>query len=311
MLEDLRIFLEVAQAGNLSKVAQARAIAVSSVARKIDALEISLTTKLFHRTSRAIILTDAGERFLPHAKSMIAELDDAKDELSALRADPRGLLSVTAPAAFGRRYLTPAITSFLKQYPLMEIDLELSDQVIDLSAQRLDVAIRIGTLPDSDLIATRLAPLNRLACASPDYLERCGVPRSPLELIEHNCLKKLSRHLPYEWNFPGTHQNKAIPVKGSFRSDDVEALLQAAVAGMGVIHLASFIVSDMVADGKLRILFESECANIQKASQKSNAGIHAVRLPGRSHAAKAQMFINHLRQEFGSPPIWDRALGLA
>ncbi|MFZ6847348.1 LysR family transcriptional regulator [Undibacterium sp. RuRC25W] len=310
MLDDLRIFLEVSQTGNLSKVAQARGIAVSSVARKIDSLEASLATKLFHRTSRAIILTDAGERFLPHAKSMISELDDAKDELSALRADPRGLLSVTAPAAFGRRYLTPAVSSFLKQYPLMEIDLHLSDQVIDLAAQRLDVAIRIGTLPDSDLIATRLAPLNRLACASPEYLSRHGTPQTPLDLLKHNCLKKTTRHLPYEWLFAGANQNKGIPVKGSFRSDDVEALMQAAVAGMGVIHLASFIVSDMVAAGKLRILFENDIANIQKASQKSEAGIHAVRLPGRSHAAKAQLFINHLKQEFGQPPVWDQALGL-
>jgi len=311
MLDDLRIFLEVSQTGNLSKVAQQRGIAVSSVARKIDALEASLATKLFHRTSRAIILTDAGERFLPRAKSMISELDDAKDELSALRADPRGLLSVTAPAAFGRRYLTPAVSSFLKQYPLMEIDLHLSDQVIDLAEQRLDVALRIGTLPDSDLIATKLAPLNRLACASPAYLERHGIPETPLDLVHHNCLKKTTRHLPYEWFFNGFNQNKALAVKGSFRSDDVEALMQAAVAGMGVIHLASFIVSDMVAAGKLKILFESELPAIQKAAHKSNAGIHAVRLPGRSHAAKAQLFINHLRQEFGTPPIWDRALGFA
>ena len=308
MLDDLRIFLDVAQAGNLSKVAHARGIAVSSVARKIDALEASLTTKLLHRTSRAIILTDAGERFLPHAKNIIAELEDAKDELSSLRADPRGLLSITAPAAFGRRYLTPAIASFLKQYPLMEIDLHLSDQVIDLSAQRLDIAIRIGTLPDSDLIATRLAPLNRLACASPEYLQLHGKPLTPLELLEHNCLRKINRHLPYEWIFSGVNQTKALAVKGSFRSDDIEALLQAAIAGMGVIHLASFIVSDMIANGKLCVLFETELSSLQKPSQKSDSGIHAVRLPGRSHEAKAQLFINHLRQEFGTPPIWDRVL---
>jgi DNA-binding transcriptional LysR family regulator len=301
MLDELRTFLEVAAAGNLSKVAQARDIAVSSVSRKIDALEANLGAKLFHRTSRAIILTDAGEQFLPTARSIIAELDDAKTAISALRSDPRGLLTVTAPAAFGRRYVAPAIATFLNKYPLMEIELFLSDQVIDLSAQRIDVAVRIGTLPDSDLIATHLAPMLRLACVAPDYIERHGRPESPADLLRHNCLKKISHPLPGEWNFPGVNQNRPLPVKGSFRSDDLEALLQAAVEGVGIIHLASWLVADMLAAGKLIMLFDVEQSN----SQKNAAAIHAVRMPGRSHAAKAQLFIAHLRQEFGEPARWD------
>jgi len=304
MLDELRTFLDVAQAGNLSKVANSRDIAVSSVSRKIDALEASMGAKLFHRTSRAIILTDAGEQFLPRARSIIAELDDAKDAISALRSDPRGLLTVAAPAAFGRRFVAPAIASFLNQYPLMEIDLHLSDRVIDLSEQRIDVAVRIGTLPDSDLIATRLAPMHRLACASPEYIERHGRPASPTELIQHNCLKKVSHPLPSEWNFPGLNQNKALPVKGTFRSDDIEALLQAALAGVGIVHLASWLVSDMLVEGKLVLLFDPDLTN----AQKSASAIHAVRMPGRSHAAKAQLFIAHLRSEFGEPTYWDRAL---
>ncbi len=301
MLDEIRTFLEVAKIGNLSKVANARDIAVSSVSRKIDALEASLGTKLFNRTSRSIVLTDAGEQFLPHARNMVAELDDAKDAISSLRADPRGLLTVTAPAAFGRRYIAPAIASFLNKYPLMEIDLHLSDQVIDLNAQRVDVAIRIGTLPDSDLIATRLAPMNRLACASPGYILRHGKPDSPAELADHNCLKKMSRPLPSEWNFPGFNQNKPLPVKGTFRSDDIDALLQAAVAGVGIIHLASWLVSDMLLEGKLISLFAPHISN----AEKNASAIHAVRMPGRSHAAKAQLFITHLRDLIGDPPFWD------
>jgi len=305
MLDDLRTFIEVAHTGSLSKVANSREIAVSSVSRKIDALEASLGAKLFTRTSRAITLTDAGEQFLPRARSIIEELDDAKDAISALRSDPRGLLSVTAPSSFGRRYVAPAVATFLKQYPLMEIDLHLSDHIIDLSAQRIDIAIRMGTLPDSNLVATQLAPFHRLACASPSYIERHGQPDAPADLTKHNCLTMISRPMPPDWwRFPGTNQNKAVPVRGTFRSDDTEALLQAAAAGVGIIHLASWLVSDMLVTGKLLPLFESN----KLVTQKSLSSIHAVRMPGRSHAAKAQLFISHLRNEFGDPVCWDRVL---
>ena len=305
MLDDLRTFLDVALLGNLSKVANSRDIAVSSVSRKIDALEADLGTKLFHRTSRAIILTDAGEQFLPRARSIVAELDDAKDAIADLRADPRGLLSVAAPASFGQRIVTPAVATFLTKYPLMEIEMHLSDHVIDLSTQRIDVAIRIGTLPDSDLVATRLAPLRRLACASPDYIRRHGLPQSPEQLIQHNCLTTTSRpRLSNLWCFAGVNQGKPVPIKGSFRTDDLEALVQAAVAGIGVVHLASFLVSELIVAGKLVRLFDPATST----PTKSAPGVHAVRLPGRSHAAKAQLFIAHLRSEFGNPPYWERVL---
>jgi DNA-binding transcriptional LysR family regulator len=305
MLDDLRIFLAVAEAGSLSKAAKARDIAVSSVSRKIDALEAGLGVKLLRRSSRVVMLTDAGEQFLPRARNILAELDDAKDAISALHADPRGLLTVTAPSSFGRRHVTPAVNCFLKRYPLMEIDLHLSDHVIDLSAQRVDVAIRIGTLPDSDLVATRLAPLQRLACASPAYIERCGWPASPDDLLQHNCLTMATKPAPVDWwCFAGVNRNKALPVRGTLRTDDTDSLLQAAVAGVGIVHLASWLVSEMIAGGRLLPLFAA--ANL--AATKSPSAIHAVRMPGRSHAAKAQLFIGHLRDEFGEPAYWDRAL---
>lgn len=305
MLDDLRTFLAVVEAASLTKVAKAHDIAVSSVSRKIDALEAGLGVKLLRRTSRVIMLTDAGEQFLPRARNIVAELDDAKDAISALRADPRGLLTVAAPSAFGRRYVAPAVTSFLAQYPLMEIDLHLSDHVVDLSAQRVDVAIRIGSLPDSDLVATRLAPLQRLACASPAYIERCGRPASPEDLLQHNCLTMIGKPAPADWwCFAGVNRNKPLPVRGTFRSDDTDALLQAAVSGAGIVHLASWMVSESVAAGKLLVLF----AGAQALAKKSPFAIHAVRMPGRSHAAKAQLFIAHLRNEFGEPAHWDQAL---
>jgi DNA-binding transcriptional LysR family regulator len=305
MLDDLRTFLAVAEAGSLTKVSKMRDIAVSSVSRKIDMLEAGLGVKLLHRTSRVVMLTDAGEQFLPRARNIVAELDDAKDAISALRADPRGLLTVTAPSAFGRRYVAPALTSFLARYPQMEIDLHLSDHVMDLSAQRVDVAIRIGALPDSDLVATRLAPLQRLACASPAYIERRGRPAGPEDLLQHNCLTMISKPMPSDWwSFAGINHNKALPVRGTLRSDDTEALLQAAVDGVGIVHLGSWLVSAAIVKGQLQRLF----TGTPSIARKSPSAIHAVRMPGRSHATKAQLFIAHLRSEFGDPAYWDQAL---
>ncbi|MES2076782.1 MAG: LysR substrate-binding domain-containing protein [Pseudomonadota bacterium] len=302
MLDGIRIFLAVAAAGSLSQVARGSAVAVSSVSRKIDALEKELGVKLLHRSTRMLLLTDAGEQFLPRARAIIAELEDARDAFAESHAEPRGVLTVTAPSSFGRRHVAPAVLSFLQQYPLLEIDLHLSDQMVDLTVQRVDVAVRIGVLPDSDLVATRLAPMRRLACASPAYLARQGRPASPQDLLQHNCLSVATRPVPQGWwCFAGVNGNAALPVRGNLRCDDTETLLQAALAGVGVAHLASWMVSEPIAAGQLLPLF----ADPEEGLTTPQPAIHAVRMPGRSHAAKAQLFIAHLRAAFGAPPYWD------
>jgi DNA-binding transcriptional LysR family regulator len=302
MLDAIRIYIAVAETRNLSKVAKARGLAVSSISRKIDALETELGFKLFNRNSRLVILTDAGEQFLQRAKNILVELDEAKSSITASNADPKGLLTVTAPSAFGRLHIAPAIVSFLKRYPLMDIDLNINDDIVDLSSQRIDVAIRIGTLPDSDLVATHLAPFRRIVCASSDYLAQHGHPSSPQDLLQHNCLSPVGcRIVPGLWTFAGINRGTALPVQGNFRANDINSLLLAAIDGIGVVHLATWLVGDMVSSGKLIQLF----SGTRDISLKVKPAIHAVRLPGRSHATKAQLFISHLKSEFGEPPYWD------
>jgi DNA-binding transcriptional LysR family regulator len=308
MLDNLQAFIDVAQHGTFSAAAKVQDVAVSSVSRQIDALEKSLGVLLFQRSSRKLLLTDAGEQFLPRARVIVSEMEDAKAALLDAQAQPKGMLSVTAPTAFGRRHVVPLVASFLKQYPLIELDLHLSDHLVDLTAQRADVAIRIGTLPDSDLVATPLAPTLRLACASPQYLKTHGRPAKPLDLLNHSCLTMASARAPTGWwCFPQVNQGKALAVRGAFRTDDTEALLAAAVAGLGVVHLASWLVCDMVAAGQLVSLFP---ASPVVATKQAN-GIHAVRLKGRSHATKAQLFITHLKNAFGTTPYWDVAVNQA
>ena len=303
MLDAIRIYIAVAETGNLSKVAKARGLAVSSISRKIDALEAELGFKLFNRNSRLVMLTDAGEQFLQRAKNILVELDEAKSSITASNTDPKGLLTITAPSSFGRLHIAPAIVSFLKRYPLMDIDLNISDDIVDLSSQRIDVAIRIGSLPDSDLVATQLAPFRRVVCASPEYLAQHGHPASLDDLVQHNCLSPVGQKtVPGLWTFAGVNRSAALPVCGNFRANEINSLLLAAIDGIGVVHLATWLVGDMISAGKLIQLFP----DARDMLLKVKPAIHAVRLPGRSHATKAQLFISHLKSEFGEPAYWDK-----
>ena len=304
MIDAMRIYLAIAESGSLSRVAQLENIAVSSVSRKLDALEDDLGFKLFNRSSRRMLLTDAGEQFLSRAKNILLELEEAKHDISSLSAEPKGLLTITAPSSFGRMYVAPAVSRFLKRYPQMQIDLDIGDEIIDLSAKRIDIAVRIGVLPDSDLVATQLAPCKRLICASPDYIEKCGRPESPTDLLNHNCLLATNLKPAYgSWTFAGINKGNPLPVKGSFVTNDTYSLLNAAIEGIGIVHLATWLVKEKILSGELVSLFADD-----QPPGKPVAAIHAVRMPGRSHAAKAQLFIEHLRNEFGVPAFWDKEI---
>jgi DNA-binding transcriptional LysR family regulator len=303
MIDALKSFLAVVEFGNFSRAAQAQDVAVSSMARKIELLESDLGAKLFNRSTRVMLLTDAGEKLLPRARTILAELAETREEVASLQAEPRGVVSVTAPSAFGRRHVAPVVAGFLKRYPLMQVDLQISDEIIDLSAHRIDVAVRIGVLPDSDLLATRLAPQRRVACASPDYIASHGKPPSPSALMQHNCLTVLSTPGRVGWwTFAGVNDGKPLPIRGTMRSDDSDALMQAALAGVGIAHLATWLVSEDVAAGRLIPLFSDEAV----APPLTKSAIHAVRVPGRS-PAKAKLFIDHLRGCIGGEmPYWER-----
>jgi DNA-binding transcriptional LysR family regulator len=298
----LRTFLDVAATGNFSRTAKLRQVAVSSITRRIDWLEAQLTIKLFHRNSRLVMLTDAGELFVPRARTILAELAEAKEAMTALSTDPRGLLTVTAPSAFGRRHIAPAVSSFLQKYPSLEVDLHVSDDIVDLTAHRVDVAIRIGILPDSDLLATYLAPHTRIACASPEYIARHGKPETPLDLLKHNCLNLTSKPLPPGWwRFAGVNNGEPLAIKGNLRSDDTDTLLRAALCGLGILHIASWSVYDAISQGRLIPLFR----DLPRAPHASEPAIYAVRMPGRSHQVKTKLFIDHLRACFGDTPYWE------
>jgi DNA-binding transcriptional LysR family regulator len=305
MIDALNSFLAVADCGSFSQVAKANAVAVSSVTRRIDWLEAEIGVRLFNRSSRRVMLTDAGERLVPRARNILAELAEAKDALAELHADPRGRMTVTAPATFGRLVVAPAVVAFLERYPLMEVDLHASDDYVDLATHRVDVAIRIGALPDSDLLATRLAPMRLVACASPAYLARRGRPALPQDLLQHHCIDVATGLAPGgTWCFEGVNRNAPLAVRGPLRTDDKDCMREAALAGAGVVHIASWLVGDDIVAGRLVELFPGIASPYPKGAERA---IHAVRMAGRSHDAKARLFIDHLRETFGEVPYWDRA----
>ena len=307
MIDALHDFLAVAAAGSFSQVAKAQGVAVSSVTRKIERLEADVGALLFNRGSRRVVLTDAGDQFLPRAQNILAELAEARDSLASLNADPRGVMTVTAPATFGRLHVVPAIAAFLERYPLMEVDLQVSDDFVDLAERRVDVAIRIGALPDSDLLATRLAPMRLVTCASPAYLARRGHPATPDDLPAHNCIDVATGVAPAStWCFQGWNHERPYAVRGTLRVDDKDCMRDAALAGAGIVHIANWLVYDDIAAGRLVALFPDTPSPYPKGAERA---VHAVRMRGRSHDAKARLFIAHLREFFGDVPYWERPRG--
>jgi DNA-binding transcriptional LysR family regulator len=187
----------------------------------------------------------------------------------------------------------------------------VSDDVVDLQAQRVDVAVRIGVLQDSDLLATTLAPQRRVVVASPRYLARAGRPQAPLDLLQHNCLTHAGPgHRVGWWTFHGVNDGKPLHVAGSLRSGDTDSLMRAALAGVGVAHLATWLVGNAVAAGRLVLLFDSELRD----PPVSGSAIHAVRVAGRS-VRKSKLFVEHLKRELGvagnEPPLWERHFAAA
>lgn len=294
--------MAVAESGSFSATARSLGVAVSSITRRIEQLEDELRAPLFVRSSRRLVLTDAGEHLLPRAQAILADVAEAREGLSALGAEPRGVLTVTAPAMFGRQHIAPVLATFLAKHPQLEVEMHLGDEIVDLLERRIDVAIRIGVLPDSDLVATSLAPIRRVVCASADYLERAGWPQHPNDLLAHNCLTVASTPVPGGWwTFTGVNRNRPLGVHGNLRSDDTGTLLRAAIAGVGIVHLASWLVGDKISTGELIPLLRDVSSPADDA-----ASIHAVRMPGRSRATKVKLFVDHLKHSFGAPPYWEK-----
>jgi DNA-binding transcriptional LysR family regulator len=300
----LRMFVRAVELGSFSKAAIATNTKTSTVSRAIASLEGDLGVSLFHRTTRRAHLTEPGATFYERARGILRSLDEARDAASAIEGRPQGLIRLHVPGAFARLHIMPFVPDFLAAYPDIRLDVSLTDVRVDLLSVGADLAIRIGPLIDSSLLARKLAPNRRNACASPEYLGRTPPIAEPIDLLQHNCLVYTLQPTD-RWFFRHPDETgdafEEVPVTGTLRADDSEPLRDAAVAGVGVVMLPTWLVGEDIKAGRLRHLLPEWSSMIATKP----GGIYGVFPPHRMVPPKVRSFLDFAQKRFGKPPYWD------
>lgn len=249
-LQDMRIFTETVDAESFTAAADRLGLSKQFVSKRIAALEKRLGTQLLVRTTRRQHVTDVGLAYYEHTQRILQDVDEAEQMIANQMATPRGVLRLSAPMTFATMHLGPLVPAFMQRYPEVSIELDLNDRTVDLIDEGYDMAVRIGTLADSSLIARRITTAQLITCASPDYLREQGAPTAPEQLAAHACL--IYGHTRRgEWTYRVGERKRRVSVNGSLRSNNGEMLRDAAIAGLGLIVLPDFIVAPALADGRL------------------------------------------------------------
>lgn len=289
----LPAFVAVVEAGSFSGAARQLGSSKSALSKKVSQLEQLLGCQLLYRTTRSLTLTEAGDRYFETVRHAVRLASDGEDAIGALQAAPRGLLRVTVPMVYGRRHIAPLIPDFLARHPEVQLQLEMSDAQQDLVAEGFDVAVRIGALEDSSLIARRLAPCHSTLCAAPAYLARAGSPRTPRDLEAHNCLFYSLFRGGTQWRLQGPEGEVAITPRGNFEVNNSDAIHTALLAGVGIGNMPDFIVGDDLAAGRLVPLLPAHAL--------PEHGIWCV-YPRRHHLpAKVGAWLAFLEERLGQP----------
>ncbi|HEX4859577.1 MAG TPA: LysR family transcriptional regulator [Usitatibacteraceae bacterium] len=298
-LKALQTFVEVARAESLSAVARDEGVTPAMVGRRIDQLEDQLGVKLFKRSTRKITLTPEGAAFHDDIRNILNELRAAEESLTVGARTASGRLIVSAPTSFGRRHVAPHLPAFVARFPNLSVTLQLSERLVDLKNEKVDLAIRIADLKNADLIATRLARNHRVVVASADYLKRNGKPQALADLSRHNCLVTASDEgLHDTWTFKDGARHVAIKAGGRLHCNDGEVLTRWALAGHGLAWRSTWEVADEIEKGRLVEV-------LAKYAAPSN-DIHAVYADRQHLPAKVKLFIEFLKETFGDPPYWER-----
>jgi DNA-binding transcriptional LysR family regulator len=297
--EYLAIYVDVVRTGSFSAASRRRAVTPSAIVRQIDALEQDLGVTLLVRSTRALSLTDAGNHLFDRAQRLLNDLTDTHAEVAAFDDAVTGTLRIACFPTFGKRYVIPVLASLAKEHPDLHVELDLTERLADPVAERLDLVVRMGELRDSSLIATRLAPLNRILVASREYLERHDTPTGIEDLHQHRLLDKLHGNDLLGWSdILGTPAGLACEHL-AFRSDDFEALNGAAMSGMGVAFLPSWVAGPAVkSSGLVRLPLDGERWN------ERPSGIYLLRAL-QAPSAKIRAFSEALKAHIGTPAHWD------
>jgi DNA-binding transcriptional LysR family regulator len=294
----LKAFVAVVNAGSFARAAAKLGLSRAMTTKHIQTLEENLGARLLNRTTRRLAPTEAGRAFHARAERILADLEEAEGAVGDAQATPKGLLRVAAPMSFGVLHLGGAIADFMCECPEMAIDLSLNDRVVDLIDEGVDVAVRIGRLADSSLIAKRIAPARLALCATPAYLKARGTPLAPEDLVKHACFEYSLSVRGSEWVFVDRNgQTKTVRVAGPLKANNGEVLLAAALAGRGIVMLPTFMVGEHLRAGRLVPLLLPEW-------QPEEIAISAVYPPTRHLSAKVRRFVDFLVKRYADPP-WD------
>lgn len=257
----MAVFLAAVEAGSLSAAGRKLDMPLATVSRKLTDLETHLRTRLFVRSTRKLALTDAGRDYAAACKRILEDVSEAERTATGEYAEPRGELVITAPIAFGRLHVLAVITEFLKVYPEVDVRLVLGDRIVDLTDNHVDLAVRIGELPDSRLTAIRVGDIRRVVCGSPAYFVRRGEPILPEDLRAHACVTFDALFAPEYWRFERDGVESVVPVRSRLVVNTAEAAIDAAIAGVGITRVISYQAAEAVRDGRLRlVLREHETA---------------------------------------------------
>ncbi len=288
LLLSMKVFAAVVDGGSFAAAAARLDTSRAMASKQVQKLEEHLGTRLLNRTTRKLSLTETGRAFYERSVQIINDVDEAEQIAGQQTGAPRGELKVTVPLSYGQHRLAPLIAEYARHYPQVRVNIALSDRKVDLVEEGFDLAIRIGSLPQSDLIARKIGGARNYVCAAPSYLAAAGTPATPAELAHHPCLGYTLTGTGTEWRLEGPDGVVSVPVSGPIRADNGDMLRLAAVHGCGIIFQPQFIVAGDLAAGRLvRILPEW---------QSGELGIYAV-YPSRKHlSAKVRTFVDFLAQ---------------
>lgn len=256
-LEAMSLFVAAVEAGSLSAAGRRFGIPLATVSRKVSDLERHLKTRLLNRSTRQLTLTDAGHAYLAACHRILDEVGEAERTAAGEYSIPTGELIITAPIVFGRLHVLPVVTGFLAAYPDVAIRLMLADRITQLTEEHIDLAVRVGELPDSSLVATRIGSIRRVVCASPAYLAKHGTPETPRDLAAHSCITFEGLTVPAAWTFATGKSEFAVPIRSRLRVNTAEAAIDAAIAGVGMTRVLSYQITAAVRSGTLRTVLEA------------------------------------------------------
>ncbi len=293
-IQRLEVFVSVAEAGSFAGGGRATGLSAPSVTRGINELEERLGARLFTRTTRVVRLTDVGRSYLEEVRSILADLQAADDLASGAAARPAGLLRVTAPVEFGRIYVAPVLADFLDTYPEVSADLLMVDRVVNLLDEGIDVALRIGDLPSSGLVAVRVGHVRQVVCASPDYLKTNGIPNAPQDLQAHKIVSIAAITPHTEWRF-GKDRDQVVRIKPRLSVSNVGAGLALARSGWGLARVLSYQIGPDLQTGELQTVLEP--------FEPTRLPVHLVHQQGRRVTAKLRCFLDFARDRLREVPV--------